>query len=113
MEMNKMCDLENSDPNDVSRPSVSPTDRRSFLAGALALTLAAIPANVELAEAQAASGFSPSQTTSNVRVVSAYYAKADKKGAPGDFMRLPLTCLTGRLPRLAGVLEVVVACQPH
>jgi hypothetical protein len=54
MEMNKMCDLENSDPNDVSRSSVSPADRRLFLAGALALTLATIPANVELAEAQAA-----------------------------------------------------------
>ena len=53
-----MCDLENSDPNDVSRPSVSPTDWRLFLAGALALTLATIPANVELAEAQAAWGVS-------------------------------------------------------
>ena len=49
-----MHDLENTDPNDVSRSSVSPADRRLFLAGALALTLANIPANVELAEAQAA-----------------------------------------------------------
>ena len=63
MEMNKMCDLENSDPNDVSRPSVSPTDRRSFLAGALALTLAAIPANVELTKAQASWDVSINQTT--------------------------------------------------
>ena len=54
MEMNKMCDLKNSDPSDVSRPSLSPTDRRLFLAGALTLTLTAIPANVELAKAQAA-----------------------------------------------------------
>ena len=54
MEMNKMYYLENSDPNDVSRSSASPADRRLFLAGALALTLATIPANVELAEAQAA-----------------------------------------------------------
>ena len=51
-----MWDLENSDPNDVSRPSVSTTDRRLFLAGVLALPLATIPANVELAEAQAAYG---------------------------------------------------------
>ena len=52
--MNKMHDLENTDPNDVSRSSVSPADRRLFLAGAFALTLATIPANIELAEAQAA-----------------------------------------------------------
>ena len=51
--MNRMCDLENSDPSDVSRPSASPIDRWLFLAGALALTLATIPANVELAKAQA------------------------------------------------------------
>lgn len=49
-----MCDLENYDPNDVSRPSVSPTDWRLFLAGELALPLATAPDNVELAEAQAA-----------------------------------------------------------
>ena len=54
MEVNKMYNLENSDPNVVSQSSASPADRRLFLAGALALTLAAIPANVELAEAQAA-----------------------------------------------------------
>ena len=41
-----MCDLENCDPNDLSRPSVSPTDRRLFLAGALALPLATIIAIV-------------------------------------------------------------------
>ena len=46
-----MCDLENSDPNDVPRLSVSPTDPRLYLAGALALPLATLPANVELAEA--------------------------------------------------------------
>ena len=49
-----MYDLENPDPNDVSRSPLSPADRRLFLAGALTLTLATIPANVELAEAQAA-----------------------------------------------------------
>ena len=54
METNKMYYLENPDPNDVSRSSVSPADRRLFLASALALTLATIPANVELAETQAA-----------------------------------------------------------
>ena len=54
MEMNKLYYLENSDPNDVSRSSVSPADRRLFLAGALALTLATIPASVELAKTQAA-----------------------------------------------------------
>jgi hypothetical protein len=45
MEIDKMCDLENCDPNDLSRPSVSPTDRRLFLAGTLALPLATILAN--------------------------------------------------------------------
>ena len=54
MKMDEMCDLENSGPNDVSRPSVSPTDRWLFLAGVLALPLAAIPANVEATKAQAA-----------------------------------------------------------
>ena len=54
MEMNKMYYLENPNPIGVSRSSVSPADRRLFLAGALALTLATIPANVELAETQAA-----------------------------------------------------------
>ena len=49
-----MYDTENPDPNDVSRSSVLPGDRRLFLAGALALTLATILANVELADAQAA-----------------------------------------------------------
>ena len=44
-----MCDLENCGPNDLSRPSVSSTDRRLFLAGALALPLATILANVDLA----------------------------------------------------------------
>ena len=68
MEINKMCDLENSDPNDVSRPSVSPIDRRVFLAGALALSLATIPANVELAEAQAAWGVSINQPPTAARL---------------------------------------------
>jgi len=82
MEMNKICDLENCDPNDLSRPSVSPTDRRLFLAGALALPLATILANVDLAEAQAAKGVSIKQTTADGRTVSAYFAEADKKDAP-------------------------------
>jgi hypothetical protein len=54
METNKMYDVENPNFNDVSRSSLAPADRRLFLAGALALTLATIPANVELAEAQTA-----------------------------------------------------------
>ena len=77
-----MCDLENCDPNDLSRPSVSPTDRRLFLAGALALPLATILANVDLAEAQAAKGVSIKQTTADGRTVSAYFAEADKKDTP-------------------------------
>ena len=52
--VDKMCDLENSGLNDVSRPSLSPTNRWLFLSGALALPLAAIAANAEAAEAQAA-----------------------------------------------------------
>ena len=77
-----MCDLENCDPNDLSKPSVSPTDRRLFLAGALALPLATILANVDLAEAQAAKGVSINQSTINGRPVSTYFAKPDKKDAP-------------------------------
>ena len=78
MAMNQVRDLEDCDPNDVSRPSVSPTDRRLFLAGALPLPLA----NVELAEAQAAKGVSINQATINGRPVSTYFAKPDKKDAP-------------------------------
>jgi len=66
-----MCDLENCDPNDLSRPSVSPTDRRLFLAGALALPLATILANVDLAEAQAAKGVSINQTKPQMAARSA------------------------------------------
>ena len=76
-----MCDLENSNPNDVSRSSVSSADRRLFLAGTLALTLATIPANIELAEAQAAYGVSINQTTSNGHTVGAYFVEAEKKDA--------------------------------
>ena len=82
METNKMYYQENPDPNDVSRSSVSPADRRLFLAGALALPLATILANVDLAEAQAAKGVSIKQTTADGRTVSAYFAEADKKDAP-------------------------------
>ena len=56
-----MCNLENYDPNDVPRPSAPPTDRRLFLAGALALPLATVLTNVELVEAQAAKGVSFNQ----------------------------------------------------
>ena len=65
MAMNQVRDLEDCDPNDVSRPSVSPTDRRLFLA-----------------EAQAAKGVSINQATINGRPVSTYFAKPDKKDAP-------------------------------
>lgn len=82
MEMNKRCDLENCDPNDLSRPSVSPTDRRLFLAGAMALPIAKILANVDLAEAQATKGVSINQSTADGRTVRAYSAGADKKDAP-------------------------------
>ena len=81
MAMNQVCDLEDCDPNDVSRPSASPTDRRLFLAGTLALPLADILANVVLAEAQAAKGVSVNQSTVNGHSVSTYFAKPDKKDA--------------------------------
>ena len=82
MAINKTSDLENYDPNDVSRPSASPTDQRLFLAGALTLTLATILANVELAKAQAAKGVSINQSTADGRTGSAYFAEADKKDVP-------------------------------
>ena len=78
METNKMYDLDNPDPNDVSRSSVLPADRRLFLAGALPLPLT----NIELAEAQAAKGVAINQATINGRPVSTYFAKLDKKDAP-------------------------------
>ena len=77
-----MCDLENCGPNDLSRPSVSSTDRRLFLAGKLTLTLATVLANAELAKAQAAKGVSINQSTADGRTVSAYFAEANKKDAP-------------------------------
>jgi carboxymethylenebutenolidase len=82
MEINNTSDLQNCYPNDVSSLSVSPTDRRLFLAGTLTLTLATILANVELAKAQAAKGASINQSTADGRTVSAYFAEADKKDAP-------------------------------
>ena len=78
MSMNQVCDLEDCDPNDVSRPSVSPTDRRLFLAGELPLPLT----NIELAEAQATKDVSVNQATINGCPVSTYFAKLDKKDAP-------------------------------
>ena len=91
-----------------------------FLAGALTLTLATILANVELAKAQAAKGVSINQTTADGRTVSAYFAEADKKDAPVKPMQRSLPGWIGPRPmamtkllRLAGVLEVVGACQPH
>jgi len=77
-----MCDLENCYTHDLSRPSVSPTDRRLFLAGAMALPIVKILANVDLAEAQATKGVSINQSTADGRTVSAYSAGADKKDAP-------------------------------
>ena len=56
-----------------------------FFAGALALPLADVLANVELAKAQAAKGVSINQTTVNSRSVSTYFAKPDKKDAPVFF----------------------------
>ena len=85
MAMNQVCDLEDCDLNDVSRPWASPTDRRLFFAGALALPLADVLANVELSKAQAAKGVSINQTTVNSRSVSTYFAKPDKKDAPVFF----------------------------
>jgi carboxymethylenebutenolidase len=82
MEKNTMCDLETCNPNDPRRPAVSATDRRLFLAGAMALPLATILGHVDLAEAQASKGVTISQTTADGRSVSAYFAEADKKDAP-------------------------------
>ena len=119
--MKERCNLENSDPNNVSWPSISPTDQRFFLAGALALTLANIPANVELVEAQASQDVSINQPQTAARsapilpklikrvrqwlfwsmnggawmTISKPWAKIYEQG---DFVRLPLTFLTGRLP---------------
>ena len=75
----------------MSQPSVAPTDWRLFLAGTLALPLATIPANVELAEVQAAWGVSINQNQMAARsapILPRLINEADKKDAPGDSMLL-------------------------
>jgi len=77
-----MCDLNNCNPNTGPRPTVSATDRRLFLAGAMALPLATILAHVDLAHAQASKGTTLTQTTADGRTVSAYFAEAEAKDSP-------------------------------
>lgn len=83
MEMNKMCDLENYNPNDAFWPSVSKTNQWVFLAGALALPLATIVANVGIARAQMAKGVFNIHATAGGSTVSAYLAEPKKGRASG------------------------------
>ena len=76
-----MCDLENCDLNDASQSSISQTNQRLFLAGVLALTLATIAANVEIASAQTAKGVFNNHATAGGSTVSACLAKP-KRGVP-------------------------------
>jgi len=77
-----MCDIEICNPNQPNRPKVSETDRRLFMKGMLALPLAAILADVDLAHAEASKGVMLQETTAAGSAVSAYFAKADKDDAP-------------------------------
>jgi carboxymethylenebutenolidase len=81
-EESQMCDLDNCNPRAGGKPRVSAQDRRLFLAGALALPLATILADIDLARAEAAKGVTLSQTTADGRTVSAYFAEAEAKDAP-------------------------------
>ena len=77
-----MCDLNNCNPHAGSKPIVSATERRLFLAGAMALPIATILAYVDLAHAQASKGKTLTQITSSGRTVSAYFAEAAAKDPP-------------------------------
>ena len=77
-----MCDLNNCNTHAGPKPIVSATERRLFLAGAMALPLATILAHVELAHAQASKGKTLTQITSKGSTVSAYFAEAEAKDSP-------------------------------
>ena len=78
-----MCDIENCHPQGSNRPTVSASDRRLFMQGLMALPLATIPADVDLAHAEAGKGMMINESTSAGKDVSAYFAKADNAAAPG------------------------------
>ena len=77
-----MCDIENCNPQGSDRPTVSASDRRLFMQGLMALPLATILADVDLAHAEASKGMMITERTSAGKDVSAYFAKADNAAAP-------------------------------
>jgi len=77
-----MCDIENCNPERLNRPTISDADRRLFMKGMMALPLATILADVDLAHAEASKGEMVTGMTSTGKSVSAYFAKADKEKAP-------------------------------
>ncbi len=77
-----MCDINHCNPLATQKPKISAQDRRLFLAGALALPLATILADLDLAHAEAGKGVMLDQKTADGRPVSAYFAEAKEKDAP-------------------------------
>ena len=77
-----MCDMDNCNPQGSDRPTVSASDRRLFMQGLMALPLATILADVDLAHAEASKGMMITERTSAGKDVSAYFAKADNEAAP-------------------------------
>ena len=106
MEVDKVCDLENCDPNDVWRLTISPNDRPLALADALVLPLINILANVQVAEAQAAKGVSINQTAADGRTVSAYFTETDKKDAPAVILIHGWESLINKMRTVADAIHV-------
>ena len=77
-----MCDIDNCNPQGSDRPTVSASDRRLFMQGSMALPLATIPADVDLAHAGASNGVMITESTRTGKDVSAYFAKTDNAAAP-------------------------------
>ena len=77
-----MCDIENCNPQGSDRQTVSASDGRLFMQGLMALPLATILADADLAHAEASKGMMITESTSAGKGVSAYFAKADNAAAP-------------------------------
>ena len=77
-----MSDIENCNPQGSGWPTVSASDRRLFMQGLMALPLATILADVDLAHAEASKGMMITESTSAGKDVSVYFAKADDAAAP-------------------------------
>ena len=77
-----MSDIENCNPQGSGWPTVSASDRRLFRRGLMALPLATIRADVDIARAETSKGIIITKSTNAGSNVSAYFVEADYAAAP-------------------------------